>query len=475
MKHIEYLDKNADDPICREVSMRIWNFFLFFTLLTVFSVTANAKDHAEGRDYILKNSYKGPKTCEFCHPGTARMFLDTVHWKHAAKVSRVENLDPKVEYGMKNRIYTMCNGNDVVSNLKEITNPEGKKKFTGCNSCHFGDKINDVGSTGPLAEASIDCLLCHSTKYDYSKRKTVKLPDGRIKIEQDRSVEAAINIGKPANKVCMFCHESAGGGALIKRGFTMVAADDAHAAKGMICIDCHKPVNHKFPTGLDPNNWASDGIIMTCTTGKCHPEKPHKDSALNSHIAKIACQTCHIPKTGGSFSKDFTKWVKLSNGFWEPATLKKEVNETEPVYAWFNGTVANQPHFIGPKGSRTDGKSKIYPFKIFQGKAFYNKLDGKLLTMDFGPPMSNGDTLAGVASAAKIMGIKKYLPVPGWQTIYFGSNHHVAPKAKSLGCANCHAPNGVLDFRTLGYSDKDIARLTSPELYFDKVLSQQED
>ena len=455
--------------------MQICKAVVIAVVALLFSVTAYAKDHAEGKAYILKNGYKGSMTCEVCHPGTAKAFLNTVHWKHASRTSRVENVDPKVEYGMKNRIYSMCNGNDVVSNLKEITNTAGKKKFTGCNSCHFGDKINDVGSTGPAAEASIDCLLCHSAKYDFSKRKTVKLPDGRIKIEKDMSIEAATNLGRPGTKVCMICHESAGGGVLIKRGLTMTPDVDVHAAKGMDCIDCHKPIKHKFPTGLDPNNWANDGLIMTCTTGKCHTEKPHKDAELNSHTAKIACQTCHITTTGGSFAKDFTKWVKLSNGFWEPATLKKEVNETVPVYAWFNGTVANQPHFIGPKGNRADKNSKLYPFKIFQGKAFYNKLNGQLLTMDFGPPMSNGDTLAGVASASKIMGIKQYLPTPGWQTIYFGSNHHVSPKGKSLSCANCHAPNGVLNYKQLGYTDKEISRLTVPDIYFEKVLKQQED
>ena len=455
--------------------MKIWKFVLPAVAISFISFVANAKDHAAGKEYILKNGYKGPKTCEVCHPGVSREILNTVHWKHSSKVSHVENTNPKNEYGMLNREYTMCNGNDIVNNLKEVRNPEGKTKFTGCNQCHPGDKINDVGSKGPAAEAAIDCLLCHSTKYDFSKRKVVKLPDGRIKIEQDRTVEAAANIGKPTIKACMFCHDAAGGGVLIKRGLTMQPEHDVHAAKGMVCTDCHKVKNHKFPTGRDPNNWAHDGVFLTCTTGKCHSEKPHKDNELNRHVARIACQTCHIPTTGGSYAKDFTKWEKLSNGFWEPSTLKKEANETRPVYAWYNGTVANQPHFIGPKGSKNDKNSKIYPFKLFQGKAYYNKLDGKLLSMDFAPPMANGDTIAGVASAAKIMGLKKYLPVPGWQTLYFGSNHHVAPKKKSLDCLTCHAPNGVLNFRELGYSDKEISRLTNPEIYFDNVLKKQHD
>ena len=93
--------------------------------------------------------------------------------------------------------------------------------------------------------------------------------------------------------------------------------------------------------------------------------------------------------------------------------------------------------------------------------------------MDFAPPMANGDALAGVASAAKTLGIKSYTPTPGWQTVYFGSNHLVTSKA--LFCANCHAPNGVLSFKELGYSEKEIVKLTSPEIYMEEVLKKQKE
>ena len=51
-------------------------------------VAAVAGEHP-GREYLEKNGYKGPASCEAqgCHPGTAKEFLSTVHWKHASKVS----------------------------------------------------------------------------------------------------------------------------------------------------------------------------------------------------------------------------------------------------------------------------------------------------------------------------------------------------------------------------------------------------
>ncbi len=455
--------------------MRKTNISFALLALALVAGSAYAKDHP-GREYIEKNGYNGPATCEECHPGTAKNFLDTVHWKHASKVSNVENLDPQKEYGMNNRAYTFCNGNDIVNNLKETPkNAAGKTKMTGCNTCHPGDPgdaLHGVGSTGPVAEASIDCLVCHSSDYDFRLRKPMKDKDGKVIMGWDKTTKAALAVGKPAVKNCMTCHESAGGGAYIKRGFVFSRENDVHAAKGMVCVDCHKARDHKIPTGLDPNNWANDGVRLSC--GGCHGETPHKDADINRHTARVACQTCHIPHTGGAYSKDFTKWSKGSDGFYEPTTLKCETNQATPVYAWYNGTVANTPHFIGPKGERGDKKSRIYPFKIYQAKAYYNKLDGQLLTMDFAQPMATGDTLAGVASAATTLGIKKYEPVPGWQTIYLASSHLVT-KAKALSCENCHAPNGVLNFRALGYSAEETARLTTPAIYFDDAVRKQKE
>jgi hypothetical protein len=441
--------------------------------LVVFAEPAPAAPrHQDGADYIRQNGYQGPKTCETCHEGTARKFLGTVHWKHASRAPHVKGADPKVEWGMRNRSYTFCNGNDIVNNLKESpANEKGKTKFSGCNSCHPGDHVNDVGSTGPAAEASIDCLICHSSAYDYSKRKAFKAADGKVVMGQDRGLEAALAVGRPSVKNCMTCHESAGGGVLIKRGFAFDAEHDAHAAKAMVCVDCHKAKDHRVPTGLDPNNWASDGVLITCAD--CHGEKPHQDADYDAHTARVACQTCHIPTTGGAVAKDFTRWTKLESGFWEPSTINRGPQQATPVYAWYAGQVLNAPHFIGPMGQRQDKAARITPFKVYEGRAFYDRLTGQLLTMDFGPPIASGDALAGVASAARTLGLAKYDPVPGWQTVYFASSHLVT-RTGALTCEKCHAPTGRLDFEALGYPKAEVEKrhLRSAALWFDKQLAK---
>ena len=43
--------------------------------------------------------------------------------------------------------------------------------------------------------AAIDCLLCHSSSYDYRQRKPFKDEKGRVVMGQDRSVKAAMAVG----------------------------------------------------------------------------------------------------------------------------------------------------------------------------------------------------------------------------------------------------------------------------------------
>lgn len=430
-----------------------------------------------GKSFIEQNGYEGPKTCETCHPGKAAEFLDTVHWKHRSPAYSVkEGVDPKQEYGMYNRIYSFCNGNDTVNRLKET--PVGtftkKPNLTGCNTCHPGNNIYGPDSSGAEAEAAIDCLVCHSSTYDFSKRKPYKDEKGRVVMGQDRSKEAALGAGKPGVKNCMACHEKAGGGALIKRGFDFRPETDVHAANKMVCADCHKGKNHHILTGLDPNNWASDNNErLSCLN--CHPEQPHKKNKLlsedyNRHTDRIYCTTCHIPYTGGAYTKDFTRWQRTANGWFEPTTLEKGPKETAPDYAWFNGKTVNSPTYVGPAGDRSDKGSKIYSFKIYHGKIFINKKTGLPLAMDFADPVATGDVKAGIASAAKTLGIKDYEPAPAWQTLFF-ANSHLVTRRGALTCEKCHSEVGVLDFGRLGYSAREIVKLRSPSNYFDKYAA----
>ena len=336
-------------------------YLIALALLVVAGTAAQAKEHP-GKAHIEKNGYGGPASCEAqeCHPGSARKFLDTVHWKHASPVTNVDDLDPKKEYGMKNRIYTMCNGNDIVNNLKEIPkNPKtGKMKFTGCNTCHPGNHVSGVGSTGPEAENAIDCLVCHSSTTTYSKRKPFKDAEGQGRHGPGPQRQGGARRREAGREELHGLPRGAGAASSSSAGSPSTREHDVHAAKGMVCVDCHSAKDHKVPTGFDPNSWANDGVRVACAD--CHSETPHKDDDTTvtspGSLADVPYpedgrrggQGLHAVDPGGG------RVLRTHHAPHGGERDRAGVRLVQPDRG-------ERPEFIGPKGSRGDRQSRIYP------------------------------------------------------------------------------------------------------------------
>ena len=70
---------------------------------------------------------------------------------------------------------------------------------------------------------------------------------------------------------------------------------EQHALKGVQCLDCHKPVDHKF------GHLASDDARQSCK--KCHAEIV--EAVASSSHRKVDCSSCHITDVG---AYQFTFW-----------------------------------------------------------------------------------------------------------------------------------------------------------------------
>ncbi len=149
-------------------------------------------------------------------------------------------------------------------------------------------------------------------------------------------------------------------GSSSKRGFLFTKDNDAHAAKGMVCVDCHKTKRPPDADRLRPEQLGQRrraALLRRLVTATARTRMPTITATRRGSPARPATS----PRTGGAFAKDFTIWATGTDKFYEPTTLKKEANETTPVYAWYNGTVENIPHFIGPKGSKDDNQEQDIP------------------------------------------------------------------------------------------------------------------
>ena len=452
------------------------------------TTTAN---HSKFKE-LQKTFLTGPevtKVCLSCHTEAAGQIHRTKHWKW-------EYLNPATNQtlGKKHVLNNYCIS--IASNQ------------AACTTCHvgYGWKDNKFDFT---SEENVDCLVCHDTSGGYIKPagmagnvvgKDTEFPPGSGNIVKGIDLsKIAQKVGKTSRDTCGGCHFRGGGGDGVKHGdldSSLAAPDkelDVHMdALGLdfTCATCHKTSSHdvagsryaptaKDDKGIQVRGKAGSGNPATCVA--CHGNGPHKKEArLNQHASKVACQTCHIPNfarggiptkmewdwsTSGKVDKDGKQFAikdEKGHNIYESRKGDFKLGENVvPEYAWFNGYVeytlltskieksATERTPINKLGgSPTDGKSMIWPMKVFRGTQPYdpeNKTlvtphttgpDGYWTTLVWDKAIETGMKDSGQPFSGKVDFIDTVMSWP--------ITHMVAPKEKALGCADCHSKNGRL-------------------------------
>ena len=258
------------------------------------------------------------------------------------------------------------------------------------------------------------------------------------------------------------------------------------------CATCHKTSSHDVagsrytPTAVDKDGAhvrgkADNSNPATCVS--CHGNGPHKkEERLNQHANKIACQTCHIPAyaRGGIATKMSWDWSaageKDADG--KQITRKDEkgrvtyesrkgeftvAENVRPEYFWFNGDVnytlvtdtieksagVTKINWLG--GSPSDGKSQIWPVKVFRGSQPYDPVNKTLVkphtagnddtgywkNLVWDKAIETGMKEAGLPFSGKVDFIKTEM--------FWPITHMVAPKEKAVACVECHRKDGRLE------------------------------
>ncbi|MBI5920284.1 MAG: tetrathionate reductase family octaheme c-type cytochrome [Betaproteobacteria bacterium] len=430
------------------------------------------------------------KACLSCHTEAAKQIHQTQHWKW-----EFINPDTKQVLGKKHIVNNFCTS--------------VKSNEAACNSCHIGYGWRD-DKFDFTVEENVDCLVCHDATGKYKKpsgfaglpvTKDTEFPPGSGKIVRGINLkEIAMKVGPSRRTTCGGCHFNGGGGDGVKHGDLDTSLEapnkdlDVHMdTEGLnfTCATCHKTGGHQVPgsryapTAMDKNPAHIRGVAdksnpTTCQA--CHGQAPHKVAKLNDHTGKLACQTCHIPAfaRGGQPTKMFWDWstagklgpdgkpmvVKDDDGYDTYMTIKgdfKWAENVKPEYIWFNGTVnytlfgdkiekGDKPTAINNfEGSATDGKSMIWPIKLFRGKQQYDPVNKTLVITHLA---GNDDTAfwknlnwekavaTGMSSEnAKFSGKVDFIETYSMWPI----THMVAPKEKAVGCVECHSSGGRLE------------------------------
>ncbi len=456
-------------------------------------------DHSKFKE--LQQAFKsGPevtKACLSCHTEAAKQIHKTKHWTW-----EFVNPTNQQRLGKKNVINNFCTA--VPSNL------------AFCSSCHIGYGWRD-NTFDFKSEENVDCLACHDRTGTYKKLpglaghpayKEMEFPPGSGRMVKPADLSRiAQNVGPTSRATCGACHFLGGGGDAVKHGDLDTSMTnpprylDVHMdAKGLnfTCATCHATTGHNIPgsrytpTGKDVKDAHMRGqkdAANAATCHSCHGQTPHKKSdvaaKLNEHTDKLACQTCHVPQyaRGNIATKMTWDWstagklspegkplnIKDSSGHHDSYDSKKGnfTYETDvvPEYQWINGdvkyTLLGDPVKVGGVteinhyyGSATDGRSRIWPVKVFRGKQPYDLETKSLLVPHTATGYGEKDDTAfwqnfkweaALQAGAEASGQKfggKFDFVATEMT--WPITHMVAPKEDALTCTQCHSKHGRL-------------------------------
>ncbi len=452
------------------------------TMTAVYATSSSSNPHAS-------LTWTGYTVCLSCHSAEAMEVQASAHYQWEGQAIDMVNGAP-VQGKLKTAVNGYC-GN-IIGN------------WGGCSSCHvgLGRRPDDATLTQQQHLGNIDCLICHQK--DYKRKKDtatgLMIPDtANMTITMDQAVQT---VHKPTRSTCLTCHAKGGGGDNNKRGDMSVAHGtttdrnfDVHMAAtatgNLVCQKCHTVQQHKIAgRGSDLRETDLD-VAVTCSTSACHPTKTasngHATTGVSKHIARVACQTCHIKEyarnaadTAANESTEMTRdwsvpeWAASLNR-WEPTITR--ANNVKPEYAFWNGTSwgysLNEPATFDtvagryltsvPVGDINGTGSKLYPFKYKIAMVPYATNLNILIPIETKTYFSTAGAVPtgvddSVKSALRLMGYSDTEPYTWVEDDTFQLITHEVPPATGnvLSCTQCHvsATATQVNLKNLGYATK---------------------
>jgi hypothetical protein len=309
----------------------------------------------------------------------------------------------------------------------------------------------------------------------------------------------AQTVHKPTRSTCLVCHATSGGSDNCKRGDLALAhkttADrdfDVHmatAGANLNCQACHTTQNHRIAGRGSDLRQTDLNITMSCSTLTCHPGQAggagHNNAFIDKHVARVACQTCHIrtfarnasDTTATEATEIYRNWTLphlTASGAIHPTGTY--ANTIIPAYRFWSGYSYNynlgEDAWIDPQtgkyptsrpvGDINDPLSKLYPFKYKRSLQPLATRLNKLIALDTSIYFPNNGLDANTRLNNAVMaGLRNmaYNPAEGYAMVetdtYQLINHEVTPRAQALQCADCHGSTLQMNLPALGYVLKE--------------------
>ncbi len=433
----------------------------------------DADGNSVGNDPHANLSYADyPGNCLSCHNNAAQEMLKTTHYQWVGTAPDMVNGSTLPQGKLTNAVNSYC------------INIEGN--WPVCGSCHVGRGRRPDDAAGNLE--NIDCLMCHNADYAVQR---IRLGDGSMGAA-DPDDSLVQNVHRPNRANCLACHAKAGGGDGVKRGdISLATVDNADSqfdvhmntrGSDLSCQACHVFENHKVigkGSDLRSTDDLDRGAEISCLT--CHPGKDsregHDKEKINDHIARVACQTCHIPEYAKTATETYRDWRSHQDG--SPADgsahpghpYTEKMSNLVPEYRFWNRKSDNA--LLGddalrtydtetdtwptsrPMGDVSDGK--LYPFKYKTAMQPKTSTDHRLIALNtFEYLKATGNVATAIEKGLRAMGYPAdeaydWVVTDTYQLI----NHGIDPAYNALGCNDCHGSSSRMDFQDqLGYQLK---------------------
>lgn len=455
----------------------------FFILCSV--APAVAVDAAQPHTGLV---WEGTQTCIACHNGQARDLHSSSHYQWEAPALYTVN-GPPIQGKLNTALNSYC--------LAILGN------WGGCGSCHagLGAKPEPVPTAAQLQ--NIDCLICHQKDYKRKKVNNIFVPDTlNMTITMN---QAAQTVHSPERFNCLACHARSGGGDNNKRGDIAAAHAattdrnfDVHMATtgaNLNCQQCHTTQNHRMAgRGSDLRQTDLD-LPMGCSTAACHTTKTtatgHDTAAVNRHIARVSCQSCHISAYARNAAdttadesteiyRDYTlpEWNAALNRF-EPKITRG--GNLKPVYRFWNryswNYSVNDAAWLDPatgayatsrpEGAIGDLVSKLYPFKYKKSRQPLAGNPAVLVALDTAVYFATGSYDNAVKAGLTNMGHASTTPYSNVESDTFQTiNHEVMPRGSALTCTQCHTAGATqMSLTAMGYAMKGTVNTTCTQCH----------
>lgn len=365
-------------------------------------------------------AYAGPRTCLQCHrrvtwtepdgtTGSADLMgnlTDSSHYRffstaHPNVWGFNGRLADDFPMGKLNRPCPKPGSFAMTAWAELVVTQRGDTLSEGCGQCHIGGQAQaPLGEMMPLYRTlaaekdAIDCLICHAAAYDMDRKQVERDPNGRLRWGQDRSLRAALSVGRPGTVACLRCHQHNLGGDVYveggaeefmpgltatgserprvlhpgaKRGTPFSPGWDVHAAAGVQCLDCHTSRGHFIAKGTHTTTMmANDLPTVEVSCLGCHEAPVHgavaRGGEIDRHLERVACVTCHIPSLhpDNASRRDFavTEFEDDPGIFIYHDEAKLSAPGEGLAYVWWNGDAT----FLGnPIGDNPNGAG-LYRF-----------------------------------------------------------------------------------------------------------------